>query len=116
MIMRITPLPDSSQIPTRPPPPPPPSQAIYMALVALFVWVPTRLVGRLLPGVMPVRVRNPRHLRFSFYLRRPRREGGERGGEGGRGLGVGGNITFFFRIALRMCVHRPTYRAFELFY
>lgn len=32
-------------------------QAIYLALVLMFVWVPTRLVGTLFPAVMPVQVR-----------------------------------------------------------
>ncbi|CAN0480047.1 unnamed protein product, partial [Ectocarpus sp. 12 AP-2014] len=33
------------------------SLAIYLALVLMFVWVPTRLVGTLFPAVMPVQVR-----------------------------------------------------------
>lgn len=31
-------------------------KAIYLALVVMFVWVPTRLVGALFPSVMPVKV------------------------------------------------------------
>ena len=31
-------------------------QAIYLALVVMFVWVPTRLVGTCFPSVMPVKV------------------------------------------------------------
>lgn len=32
-------------------------QAIYLALVVMFVWVPTKLIGTLFPSVMPVKVR-----------------------------------------------------------
>lgn len=43
-------------------------QAIYLALVGMFVLAPTKLVGHVFPGAMPVQVRVLSLLFFCFLL------------------------------------------------